>query len=228
MRTPAAAMANAPSSAPMVDADIPRSCPKIGSTKVCTSHAMACSQLTNSRRRSIGTPIRSHTDLPASCGAGGGSGCSGAPRTSAQHKSGNEASTPKATRKPVSCAGCGPAWSISRPVTSGPRKFAMAGAMAIQLNTVFSSDGCATARPTWRCSAICAVPADAPVSSAITHSTPNVGHAAASAVPSMAAPTASRSGTRKPCRSASRPAGNASTTGESANSASSTPTCAAL
>ena len=227
-RTAAAATAKAPSSTPMVEADMPRSWPRIGSTKVCTSQAQACSQLTNSSSRSCGIDTRSHTERGPSPAAGTVTGSAGARCTSHQPISGNKASAAKAARKPVRCAGAGPAWSISSPVIKGPRKLASAGAIAIQLNTVFSSVVSAAARPTWRCTAICTVPAEAPASSAVMHSTGNTGHSAASAAPSTAADTPRFTGRCKPCRSASRPAGKASSTGDSANSASSTPTAAGL
>ena len=134
----------------------------------------------------------------------------------------------KAARNPSTWVGDGPAWSISRPASMGPRKLAAAGAMPSQLNTVFSSAGCATARPTWRCSTISAVLAEAPVSSAARHSMPNTGHSAAAAAPTMAISADSTSGSRAPPRSAMRPAGSARNSGASANSASSTPTAEAL
>ena len=72
------------------------------------------------------------------------------------------------------------------------------------------------------------MPVAPPVSSAARQSTGSTGNAAASAAPVVAAPTAICSGSRKPWRSAKRPAGSARNTCVSANSESSTPTAAAL
>ena len=98
MRTSAAATANAPCSAPITDADSPRSCPSSGSTNMCTSQAIDCSQLTSSRRRMAAWPSKSHTEARSSPAAAGTTGARGVPRNSAQHSSGSAAISPKAQR----------------------------------------------------------------------------------------------------------------------------------
>ncbi|HQV90334.1 MAG TPA: arginase family protein [Phycicoccus sp.] len=66
------------------------------------------------------------------------------------------------------------------------------------------------------------------VISAARHSTGNTGNSNASAAPALATATAQPTGRFRPWRSAKRPAGRARNTWVSANSASSTPTAAAL
>ena len=68
-------------------------------------------------------------------------------------------------------------------------KLDTAGPMDSQLNTCLSSVASCTARPAWRCTAIVAAPAAAPVISAATHSTGKVGNTTASPAPTQATAT---------------------------------------
>ena len=82
----------------MTEADRPRSCPSSGSTNMCTSQAIDCSQLTSSSRRMAALPSKSHTEARSSPVAAGATGARGVPRSMAQHSSGMAAITPKAQR----------------------------------------------------------------------------------------------------------------------------------
>ena len=73
-----------------------------------------------------------------------------------------------------------------------------------------------------------AAPDAPPVNNAARHSTGNTGNTSASPAPREAIATEYATGRLSPWRSAKRPAGNARNTWVSANSASSTPTAAAL
>lgn len=198
----------------------PRSWPITGTRKVCTSQHDDSIQFKTMRRRKSGLRSKSQDERlrpSAGCGALGNS-C--VRRTHHQANQGSDASNRKAQRKPAA--------SISKPASSGPRKLEIEGPTAIQLNTWRSSVASWASRPTWRCSAIMAIPLAAPQAVAERHSTQNAGQATASMAPALATATATRTGWRKPCRSAKRPAGKASTAGETANKASSTPTDKAL
>ena len=108
-RMAAAAIANAPRMVPITEADRPRSCPRMGTTKVCTSQHDDRAQFISSRRRKPWCCSMSQA-VPERGEVGVGSlACSATVRTHSQALSGSSAISRKAARKPVVLAASPPA-----------------------------------------------------------------------------------------------------------------------
>ena len=111
---------------PMADALMPRSCPRIGTMKVCASQHDDKNQLTNNKRRSGACLKSCQADSLWSCLTAWTARCSCTPRKISHPTSGSSAIKKYADRNPIT--------SITTPALKGPMKLEMAGPMESQLN----------------------------------------------------------------------------------------------
>ncbi len=163
-RTAVTAVAKTPSTRPIAEAEKPRSWPRMGTRKLCTSQLDESSQLTSSKRVKPGASSRSQARRRSALGvAAAGRASAGTRRAQTRLASGSSASTAKARRKPLR--------SISTPASTGPTTFDSAGARPSQLKIRLSSVESCAIRPAARWIAIRPTLAPAPVNVAATQST---------------------------------------------------------